>query len=77
MRYILDLLLLWKFVPVLLNYFDIRRIWLDVDSADNPILPDSGTPVMGTHRVFATKEDSLVAGAAVAYAVHNLLNGGR
>lgn len=77
MRYILDLLLLWKFVPVLLNFFDIRRVWRDVDASDNTVPPDSGTPIMGTHRVFATKEESLVAGAAVAYAVYNLLNGGR
>ena len=77
MNYILPLLLLWKCVPVLLNFFDIQRDWQDVDVNDKPIIFGSGVPVMGSHRKFVSKSEAWAAAAASAYAVYNIFNGGR
>ena len=73
-RLILDLVLLWKSIPVLLNYFDIQRVWVDVDANDVPVA-QSGGAVNGSHRVFVSDEEAAIAGAASAYALYNLLNG--
>ena len=77
MNYILPLLLLWKCVPLLLNYFDVQRDWQDVDANDKPVLSGSGVPVMGSHRKFVSKSEAVAAGAASAYALYNIFNGGR
>lgn len=73
MKYLLSLFVLWRCVPLLLNFFNVRHVWQDVDRDDKPIVPGSGVSVMGSHRVFVSTESAALAGAAVAYSLHNVL----
>lgn len=72
-RLLFAIALLYKSIPVLLNYLDLRRVWVDVDAQDRPLTePDAG-PVNGSHRVFVTPFDAALAAGGCLYALHELM----